>query len=349
MRLSRLESRTVAALLVLGLAGLCRAQDRPTRGKQLEFDPGQGEFVEAAPPEAGTGGGDLALARQAFGRGDHNAAYRSVKRWLKEYGEQHELATEAKLLRGEVQIARKNYYKAHQILEPLMLDYAGTALGDRAAELEFVIAEVFLSGTRRKVWGIRMLKATDLGIEILDRISAEFPDTTLAENAIKTKADYYFFTSKEFELAELEYARLAQEFPRSRYARYAMRQSAEAALASFSGIEFDDAPLIEAEERFEQYLAQYGEAAEQEGIGQILQQIHAQRAAKEFSIGRYYERTNRPAAAAFYYYSTMDNWPDTVAAAEAQQRLAVLVVPAAEPELPPEPEEAAESDKEIDS
>ncbi len=100
--------------------------------------------------------------------------------------------------------------------------------------------------------------------------------------------------------------------------------SNNSALASFPGIDFDDAALIEAEERFRQYLAQYALAAQQEGVGQILTQIHATRAEKELSIGRYYEKTKHFDAAIFYYRSTCEHWPDTGAAFQARERLASL-------------------------
>jgi outer membrane protein assembly factor BamD (BamD/ComL family) len=103
-----------------------------------------------------------------------------------------------------------------------------------------------------------------------------------------------------------------------------MLRSAEAALASFNGIRFDDAPLIESEERYRNYLASYPRDADQEGVGLVLGRIYAQRAAKELDIARYYERAGHQRAAAFYYQSTVDNWPDTIAAVEAEQRLTRL-------------------------
>ncbi len=309
-------------VVLLALAGVAWADQPPPHGQQLTYDPATGRFVEEAEPVAGTPLGDLQLARQALARGEHRRADAAAKKWIKTYGEGHELGAEARLLRAEIDIARRDHYKAHKRLDALLGEFGGGDIADRAATLEFVVAEVFLSGTKRKVWGIPLLNARDKGIEILDRLSTDFDGTTLAENAIKTKADHYFDRG-EFALAELEYARLTQEYPRSRYVRPSMRRSAESALASFPGIDFDDAALIEAEERFRQYLAQYADA-EQEGVGQILEQIHATRAEKELSIGRYYEKTKHRESAIFYYRSTCRNWPDTAAAFQARDRLTRL-------------------------
>ncbi|MHC4063062.1 MAG: outer membrane protein assembly factor BamD [Planctomycetota bacterium] len=311
-------------VVLLGVVRVVSADQPSPKAQQLEYDPNTGQWIESPPPVPGTPLGDLQLARRAYAREEYGKAYRSVGKWLKTYGPQDVLYPEALLLRAEVEIARGDYYKAHHHLQEFLSEYGGTELAERAARFEFVIAEVFLSGKRRKWLGLRIFRATDTGVEILDELAASFPDSSLAQEAIKTKADHYYFRQQEFVLAEMEYSRLVEEFPRSQWVRYAMRQSASAALASFGGIDFDDAPLIEAEDRFSHYLAQYPGSAEQEGIGQILQQIHAQRAAKELSIGGYYERTGHPRAAAFYYRSTADNWPDTIAATQARQRLASL-------------------------
>ncbi len=309
----------VVCVLVATLAA--QAEDPRPRAQQLEYDPSSAQFVDSPPPIPGTPLGDLRIGRQYLGQGDYGKAKRQVKQWLKDYGPDDPLTAEAYLLRAEVGVARRDYYKAYEQLKEFVAEFAGGALVSRALELEFTIAEVFLSGTKRKILGMRLLKAQDKGIEILDEISSQYPESRMAELAIKTKADYYF-DHGEYGLAELEYSRLPQEFPRSRYVPLAMLRSAQAALASFAGIEFDDAPLIEAQERFRIFSAQYPVQAEQEGVGQILRQIDAQRAAKEFSVGQYYERTKHASAATFYYRTTCDNWPDTVAASQARERLA---------------------------
>lgn len=318
---------------VLVLTDPLFAQDKPVHREKMEFDPAVGEWTEQRPPAPGTPEGDLRLARGDFAEGRFRDAGKRVKQWIKAYGEGDPLYPQVALLRAEIEISRKNYFKAHEQLLDFKARYSGTAYAPRAVELQFVIAEVFLSGKRRKWLGLRLLKADDVAIEILDGIAMDNPETLVAEQAIKTKADYYFNKS-EFLLAEMEYATLVKDHPRSRYVRYAMRRSADAALAGYGGIDFDDAPLVEAEERYRDYLAAYPGGAEQEGIGLVLDQIRAQRAAKELDIGRYYERTGHNGAAAFYYRSTIANWPDTIAATRAQDRLN-RIGPERAPEAPP--------------
>jgi outer membrane protein assembly factor BamD (BamD/ComL family) len=341
MKVIVVNRRSGVTVLVLACGWWCAAAmggEEPVRQERLEFDPSRG-WIEQAPPEPGTPEGDLGLARADFAQDHYRSAYKKIKKWIKTYGPDHELYPQAAILRAEIEIARHDYYKAHKHLQEFLNEFSGTEYAERAVELEFNIAEVFLSGKRRKFLGVRILKADDIGISILDELAATYPESNIAELAMKTKADHYYSRALDFASAEMEYAALIKEFPRSRYTRQAQRRSADSALATFPGIEFDDAPLIEAEERYRDYVAMYPGAAEQEGVGLILQEIRSKRAAKEFEVGRYYERTGKDRAAAFYYRSTMNHWPDTIAATRARERLSKMGALDESPATAPAPSE----------
>jgi len=310
---------------ILG-SGRLDASGPPDRAESLQFDPASGRWIAQAPPVPGTADGDLRIARALHAGGKHARAYRAIQKWFKAYGEDNALYPNAVLVRAKIRIARRDYYKAHQELQAFLSRYAGTEYVDQAIQLEFIIAERFLSGTRRKFWGVRLLKADDVGIAILDDLAVNYPDTTIAELAILTKAGYYFGVG-DYTFAEHEYATLMSRFPRSRYTRKSLLQTAKASLASFAGIDYDDAPLIEAFERYRQYAAHYAGAAEQEGIGLILDDITETRASKELTIGDYYIRAGHQDAGVFYYQSTINNWPDSIAASRARDRLAAMGMP----------------------
>ncbi len=300
------------------------------RAERLRFDGREGRWVELPPPVPGTAVGDLVILQADLSAGHYKKARKAIKRWMKVYGEDSEHYPNALLAWGQTEKALRNYYRAHEILDRLMNEYAGTEAAGEGALESFNVAEVFLTGVRRKVWGIRLLSGRNTALDILDGIASQFAETSLAEQAIKTKADYYF-RQGDFSLSELEYSRLVQSFPRSRYRRFAMRRSADAALASFGGIQFDDSALIEAEERYRQYALQYRGLAEQEQIGLILDDIREKRAGKELDVGAYYERTKHPEAAVYYYRSTMEHWPDTIAAQKAGRAAGRLGAPSGGP------------------
>ncbi len=293
------------------------------RLRTLTYDPQKKGWVEQAPPPLGTSEGDLYVIRTQIKDGKHRKALASIKAFVKKYGEHDPAYPEVLIAKAEALIGQKEYDKAHKVLQEFLGEFGGMAITSEALRLEFEIAETYLTGVKRKLWGVFRVSGEELGLQILDEISADHPESRLAELAVKTKGDHLFRTG-EHALAELEYSRMMREYPRSRYHQFALGRSAESALASFGGVEYDEAALVEAQERYGDYRLRYPGAADREGVGLILDSIHEMRAEKDFQIGAYYERTEHPGAAVFYYRGVRTSFPDTVAAAKAGVRLELL-------------------------
>lgn len=304
------------------LLGACTSTRAPVAA-QLEFDPQQGEWVEIPPPQPGTPDGDLRGVRADLADGHLGPARRGIGTWLKIHGTGHALSREARLTQAEIEYSDADFYKSYTLLKDLTADSGTDDITEKARELQFNIAEIFLSGRKRKFIGIRMLPSRDLGIKILDELSSGMEPTTLVEDALLTKADYYFGRG-EFALAEDEYGRLIDGFPQSRRAPVVHLRRAQAALGRFPGIHFDDGALVEAEERFLRYRDQFPRAAERHNVDLILEDIRNRRAQKDYSIGEYYGTVGQTQAAVFYYRSVVQHWEGTRAAAQAATALSAL-------------------------
>lgn len=314
----------IAAVLVsLVWIGLGSAPDPDTPGYTFEFNTQAEEWRRLEPLPRGTPGGDLEHVKSLLDQGDTTRARREIKRWFKQYDDQEAWRPEALIARARVERAIGHYQVAHEVLQEFLDTYPASPLDEEVLHLEFTIAETFLGGTQRKLLGIRMLSGEEIALDILDDISLNYPQSPYAELALKTKADYFYHRG-EFLLAEMEYARLAESFPRSRYLRYSLRKSADAALESFGGIEFDAAGLIEADERYREYLQLFPNDPQRDEITLLLERIYSSQADKELEIGRYHERARQLQAAAFYYRSTVESWPGSIAAARAERRLQAL-------------------------
>ena len=306
-------------------------QAEPPRQRKLRFNADRPGWVEVAVPTAGTAEGDLHVIRGELETANYREAKRAIDRFAKKYGEDHALYPDLLIAKAEMLIGVKEYDQAHETLQVFLAKYRGIAQTDEALRLEFVIAETFLSGVKRKVWGLRLLSGEDLAFQILDEIATDQPESPLAELAIKTKADYQFDTG-DHALAELDYARLMREYPTSRYHQYAMSRSGAAALASFAGVYYDEAALVEADARYQEYQARYPGAAKDDDVDLILQGIREKRAGKEFAIGEYYERTGHVSSAVYYYDLVRSEWSETIAAGKATRRLVLLGAIEAAPE-----------------
>ncbi len=317
----------IGVVLLVGFyvltAGPANAGEPRTR--TLKYDAENKEWIELPPPPPGTAEGDLHLIRVRIKQEEYRGALRGIKQFLEKYGDGDPLYPELMIANAEVLIGRRDYYKAHLLLQEFLDRFAGAAMEPEALRLEYVIAETYLTGVKRKWLGVRFLSGEDLAYRILDEISIDYADSRFAELAFKTKGDHMFQKGKHA-LAELEYSQLLKEFPQSRYHQFALRRSAEAALADYGGLEYDETALIEAQERYRDYHVAYPGAADREGVGLILASINEQRAVKAHAIGSYYERTNHPATAIFYYQHVIEKWPDTVGATKAASCLEMLGV-----------------------
>ncbi len=297
------------------------AAGQPSRIRTLTYDPDRKEWVELPPPAAaGTPEGDLHRIGVQIKDGRHGKALSAIKSFVNAYGQDDRHYPAILIAKAEALIGRREYDQAHEVLQTFLGEYSGARLTPEALRLEFLVAEAYLGGAKRKLLGLRLLSGMDVAYQILDEIATDYPDSEYAELAIKTKADH-LFREGEHGFAELEYGRLLREHPRGRYHEFALARSAEAAMASFRGVEYDEAALIEAQDRFEEYRLRYPTSAQRDRVDTILDSIREMRAGKDFRVGRYYERTEHLASAVWYYERVRQDWPDTIAKTRATERL----------------------------
>jgi TolA-binding protein len=316
----------MALLLVGALLGSVvladESQEQRFREREV-LDPETGEWVaEQETPDAAAGDA-LDEARGLLAIGKPRDARKLVNNWLKTIPDDARYF-EALFLLGETYFWSRDFWKAGERFQTVAENAAGP-LFRRANEYCVDVARAFLSGEPRIFWRIFRVPAYDDGLEILDRVWQREPGSPLGEMALKLKADY-FFQNGDFDLAQDEYANLAQQYPSGRFIQLAMLRTAESAEAAFPGIKFDASPLIDADVRYRQFQDAFPTHARRENVSERIEGIRQQRAEKDLDIAGWYERTNRPDAAQFYYLEILEDWPDTLAATEARARLRALGV-----------------------
>ena len=308
--------------VVCGVCVLCAVSAAQQRYVEQEvLEPGQRDWqpATATQPGAQPTGGPLDQARTLLAEGKPKQAQKLLKKWLKTHGEDDPHYYEARWLLGEALFMRRHFWQAYEQYERVVENTSGP-LFYKALSREVDVARAFLSGEKRIVWKFLRLPAYDDAITILDRVWERAPGTPLGELALKLKADYYF-TSGQMDLAQDEYANLAREYPDGRYARLALLRAAVAAEAAFPGVLFDDRPLIEARQRYEQFARAYPEFARSERVDERIAAIAAREAEKHLRIAQWYERTGRRDAAVYYYRWVVRHYPGSLAAQQARRAL----------------------------
>lgn len=322
MNMKRISVGTIILGIAVSLGGQ-GADAQEMRRRTLTYDLENKKWDEAPPPTPGTAKAELFEMKENIKKGEYKFALQAVQPFVTEFGKTHQLYPNILIAKAEALIGQEEYDKAYETTQEFLNEFSGIALSAEALRLEFLIAEAYLGGAKRKVWGMKLFSGEDLAMEILDELSTDYPNSRIAELAYKTKADHMFATG-DHALAEIEYGRLLQEYPQSRYHQYALRRSADAALASFGGVEYDEAALIEADERYNDYRMTYPGDSEVEGVGLILDGIREKQAEKQYRIAQYYERTGHLSSAVYYYRLVEKEWADTLGASKASVRLEIL-------------------------
>jgi len=279
----------------------------------------RGKWVRSAAATEGGAAGQLATIRQLLDKGHNARAVKAAKAFVKKHP-QHRDCEEAMMLAGQGELARGRYYQAFQWFEKQLASFPAGKYFLRALDREFKVAEAFLAGKKRIVWGFVRLSARDEGLEILSRIAEHAPKSAIAAKAIMRIADYHFEAEHYAEAVDAYDEYLAM-FKKSPDAGYAMLQAARASRAQFAGIQFDETPLIEAQQRFETFAERFPQDAEKQNVSKILREIADTLAEKLYACGEYYVRVGKPSAAAFYYKQVVDRYGHTSWARQARQSL----------------------------
>lgn len=298
--------------VVMALAGWAEAEERYIFVEESNRWVPAGEIEE--PLE-----GPLADIQGQMAAGEYRQAERALKAYLKA-GPEVEDRQAAMLLYGDAALMRDRLYEAHKRYQKVIDEYPQTEEFAMALRRDLDIARAWLGGKKRRLWGIFRVPAQDEGVEILSQIEDLGHGYRIAEVALREKADY-FYESGQFDLASIAYRRLADDVRSPRYTKMAMFRAASSALASFPGAAYDDTPLLEARELFNGYLNRFPAAAAEEDVDVLLASIEAKRAEKEYQIGSFYARIDRPKAAAYYYNYVLSTWPETLWAQRAEADL----------------------------
>ena len=294
---------------LLGLVALAACLPLSADVKDYEFTGAKWEKTPG--PAKGTPAGELALVRKLLDDRKPKKALAAAKKYLQQYPN-HAGREEVMCLAAQAEMDSGRYYRAWERYEEQIAAFPKGAYLDRALEREYAIADAFLRGRKRVVVKVFRVSAGDEAIEMLTRIAEHAPATPLAERALLRIGDYHFEKRKYTEAIDAydQYLRL---YGKSAGADHAVVQAARAARESYRGIEFDETPLIEAEQRFKNAAERMQQPADAEraGVPQQLQAIRSARAQKLYHIAEFYKRVGRDSAADFYYRQVEARYGDT--------------------------------------
>ncbi len=151
------------------------------------------------------------------------------------------------------------------------------------------------------------------------------PTGPLADDAVMATGSIYFRKGRYGDAAE-EFKTLRKEYPKSEHFRDALLLGLQATLASYQGPAYDGKPLEEAREITFQALRLFGNelGEEKDRLEELDRQISEALAERDLALANFYEKKRRYGAARFYYRAVLEEYPLTMAAQRARERLAAI-------------------------
>ncbi|MEE8143155.1 MAG: outer membrane protein assembly factor BamD [Planctomycetota bacterium] len=219
----------------------------------------------------------------------------------------------------EAQFLSKNFNGALITIQDILARRPDAETISHVVKREYEIGAAYLTGTPRYFLGIA-ISAEKYGVEILTKMVERYPYQPFSDDALFHIASFYY-RKVEFLKAEAVYQRLIRDYPQSEWAGIAEYQIGESALKRLKGVEYDFAPLEEAERRFSRYMRLHsrGDKAKQAQAG--LDTIDRLRADRLLRTAIFYIREKKPRAARMYLQQILRHHPNSLVEGRARELL----------------------------
>lgn len=209
---------------------------------------------------------------------------------------------------------------------------------EEAIQMKFEIAEAFLHGKKKRLFGSHKmpawLSAKEDAIEIYDEVIATVPHSDMAATSLLGKARIQT-EFEEYKPAVETLSLLIRRFPKTEAAAEAYLEIARVYLEQSKNSSLDLDILELAGVNLKKFKAAYPREPRIEEAAKIYAETNELFAANLLETGGFFARTKKPAAALIYYNRVIAKYPTTKAAEIAQERLKAYeplnVVNAAEP------------------
>ncbi len=235
--------------------------------------------------------------------------------------------------------ADASYYLAICYFEMKEYDFANTefsnylkasnqpAFFEEAVQYKFCIAEHFKMGKKRRYFKMRYCpkwaSGQDLALTIYDEVVAALPNNELAVQALYSKADL-LKRMEEYRDAVEAYQTIIRRFPKNEIVPACYINIAESFYQQ-SRYEFQNPDLLALAElnarKFQEDFPRDERVAIAEDYVKRIKELYAKGLC---DLGLFYERMTQPAAAAIYYQSSIEEFPDTAVSKFCRSRLICL-------------------------
>ncbi len=212
---------------------------------------------------------------------------------------------------------------AFKIYQKLIENYPQSPDFAAAIESQYKIAALFLDGRKVRLLGFPMLPSMAKAEEMFEQVLKNAPFTQWAPLAQFGLGQALEKQGKHQE-AIAAYQLVVDKFPASDVADDALYQIGYVYQSVSKGGEYDQSATEKAQDAFQDFAIRYPESEKITQAAENISSLETKQTQSSLSIGKFYEKTRNPRAAAIYYRLAIDEAPQSAEGQEAAKRLAQL-------------------------
>ncbi|HWL52665.1 MAG TPA: tetratricopeptide repeat protein [Chthoniobacteraceae bacterium] len=230
------------------------------------------------------------------------------------------VTAKAQMKTGDLYLAFGKSEAAFKAYGKYLADHPEGQDFEAAVEAQFRIANSFLEGERRRVFGIKTFSSMQRAEEMFGDIVKNAPFSKMAPMA---QFNIGRAREKQNKLPEAieAYQVVVDKYPADEIASDAQYQIGYIHQSIARDGSYDDLARQKAREAYEDFLMRYPQSEKVSQAGENLESLSSEDLLKTFNVARFYEKTGNYKAAVIYYDEVIQMGGGTPEAEQAQTRL----------------------------
>ena len=220
---------------------------------------------------------------------------------------------------------RGDFTKAIRNYDKLLTEHPDSEFRELVFDRQYAIATAYLRGRKKRVLRVVKMKGYAEGTRIMEKITDRAGlDSPIGLKAAIAVAEHYE-KREQFNEAYLKWWEISTQWQTGKTGADALLGMGRCKYAAYNNHPehrrpfYDASSLNIAKSCYEKLKLLYPNVAEEIAVDQIVKEINEQLAYKQFSIGRYYQRTGYRQSANLYFDMVINDWPGTKAAEMAKE------------------------------
>ncbi len=307
-------SMTACVLSLLPQPGDAAVVYRSNEGWSVEGD--AGSKIESSAVE------QMQLAERLEAEGDSSGALSAYRGLVKRFGTSV-LAPKAQRKIGVLSERTGQLDKAYEAYDAYLTRYPRGDDFDAVVESMFKIAQAFLEGEKKRVFGVPISASMPRAQQMFEGIVKRAPFSRWAPVA-QFNAGQALEKQSKYAEAILAYQQVVTRYPNDAIADDAQYQIGYVRLREYREGTPDRAAAARAREAFEDFVTRYPESEKVAQARENMKSLEGGQTKGTLDIARFYDRTKKYKAAVLYYNDVIKQQPGSPESEIAKTRIAQL-------------------------